>query len=102
MLALAVKLLDAVAVDRDVLLRQNAIDGGKVRILDDAMMVMLLGLLLGAGAGYHPDRIDADLLAMRAAEILGLLHVNGRVRDRHARGLHEEGVAVLHRKSAPG
>ena len=66
------------------------------------MAVIVLGLLLRAPAGDDADRIAADLAAVLARQVLGLLDGGGGLLGRDARGLQEEGVAVVHREGAAG
>src|SRR2546426_41009 len=49
---LPVELIEALGLRRDVLHRQDAVDGREIGALDDGMLVILLGFLLRAPAGH--------------------------------------------------
>src|SRR5580700_9648948 len=83
---------------RDVLQRQNAVDRRPVGVLDDAVMEILLGFLLGRPAGDNSNRVAADLAALRNRRVLRGAHLALRLRKRGAGGLEEKSVAVAYRE----
>ena len=60
---------------------QDAINRGKIGVLDNDMIVIFLGFLFRAPACHDANRIDADILPMLPPKILCFLDVSGRLLD---------------------
>src|SRR2546426_9074015 len=67
-------------------------------MLDDGVMVVVLGLLLGGPTGDDADRIDAELLALLLRLLLGGRNLLRGLIERGTRRLQEECVAVADRE----
>src|SRR6266446_7130213 len=79
---------------RDVLEREDVIDRPPIGTLDDRVMEIVLGLLLGRPASGDADRIDAEFPALLLGLIFGARNLLRRFVERGTGCLKEERVAV--------
>src|SRR5258707_12437773 len=85
----------------DVLLGQNEVDCRPVRIVDNAVAIVVLGLLAGRPARDDAHGVDVDLASVLSGFGLDVAHALRRLLGRSPRRLGEERIAVAQRERPP-